>query len=52
MVFHTAAVCAWSHSNSRKNFDRVTAMERHARKTVKMILDVLILQTCSDAHQL
>ena len=31
-VFHTAAVCAWLCSNSRNNYDHVTAMERHARK--------------------
>ena len=33
MAFHTAAVCAWSRSNRRRNFDRVTAMERQVRKT-------------------
>ena len=30
----STAVCAWSRSNSRKNCDRITAMERHARKTL------------------
>ena len=33
-VFPNAAVCAWSRSISHKNCDRVTAMERHARKTL------------------
>ena len=36
-VFHTAAVCALSRSNSRTNCDRVTAMERYARKTFQIM---------------
>ena len=38
-------------SASKTACDRVTAMERPARKTVTLILDLLILQTCSYAHQ-
>ena len=34
-------------SASKTACDRVTAMERPARKTVQLILDVLILQTCT-----
>ena len=37
-------------SASKTACDRVTAMERPARKTVQLILDLLILQTCSYAH--
>ena len=35
MVFHTAAVCTWSRSNSRKNCDRVMAMEHMPVKQCK-----------------
>ena len=38
-------------SASKTACDRVTAMERPARKTVQLILDFLILRTCSYAHQ-
>ena len=38
-------------SASKTACDRVTSMERPARKTVQLILDLLILQTCSYAHQ-
>ena len=38
MAFHTAAVCAWSRSNSRKTSCRVTAMVRRARKQRKHFL--------------
>ena len=38
-------------SASKTACDRVTAMERPARKTVQLIFDLLILQTCSYAHQ-
>ena len=38
-------------SASKTACDRVTAMERPARETVQLILDLLILQTCSYAHQ-
>ena len=38
-------------SASKTACDRVTAMERPARKTVQSILYLLILQTCSYAHQ-
>ena len=39
-VFHrsTAAVCARSRCNRRRNCERVTAMERHVRKTAYIIL--------------